>query len=100
MSDTTTTLTKEVLIGRIAEDTQLSKKDVTSVVNALLDNVTSLLSHGEELRLTGFGTFHVRHRKESTARNPKTGEPIHVPACYVPVFRPGKTLKDSVNQQK
>ena len=100
MADNSTTITKEVLVSRIAESTQLSKKDVGAVVNSVLENITNLLSSGEELRLTGFGTFNVRHRKESTARNPKTGEPIHVPACYVPIFRAGKTLKDSVNKQK
>ena len=91
------TVTKEILVSRIAESTQLSKKDVGAVINALLDHVTHLLASKEELRLTGFGTFNVRHRKASVARNPKTGEPIQVAACYVPVFRPGKTLKDSVN---
>jgi DNA-binding protein HU-beta len=59
--------------------------------------VTKTLKNGDSIALVGFGTFEVRNRAERTGRNPKTKEPITIPASKAAAFKPGKALKDAVN---
>jgi DNA-binding protein HU-beta len=75
----------------------LSKADATKAVDAVLDNIAGSLSNGGEVRLVGFGTFSVTHRKATTGRNPRTGESIQIKASNQPKFKAGKALKDAVN---
>lgn len=91
-------MTKQDLIEKIAKDTKLTKKEVEKVVNAMLETITACLSKAkpEPVILTGFGSFVVAKRKERKGRNPKTGEPLTIPAKKVPRFRPGKSLKAAV----
>jgi DNA-binding protein HU-beta len=63
----------------------------------VLDNIAGSLSNGGEVRLVGFGTFSVTHRKATTGRNPRTGESIQIKASNQPKFKAGKALKDAVN---
>ena len=63
----------------------------------MLDNITSALQGGNEIRLVGFGTFSVAQRKATTGRNPQTGASIQIPASKQPKFKAGKALKDAVN---
>ena len=63
----------------------------------MFGSISSELSSGGEVRLVGFGTFMVANRKATTGRNPRTGETIQIAASKQPKFRPGKGLKDSVN---
>jgi DNA-binding protein HU-beta len=93
-------MTKARLVSLIAEKTKMTKSDTESFLNALLASVTEILQNGEEIRLVGFGTFGIRHRKATTARNPQTGKPIEVKASVVPTFRPGKPLKEALNPNK
>jgi len=88
---------KNELIAKIADDTDLSKADATRAVDAVFDTITAQLSKEEEVRLVGFGTFSVSHRKATEGRNPRTGEKIQIPASKQPKFKAGKQLKDSVN---
>jgi DNA-binding protein HU-beta len=88
---------KNELIAKISDDTDLSKADATRAVDAVFDTITSQLSKEEEVRLVGFGTFSVSHRKATEGRNPRTGEKIHIPASKQPKFKAGKQLKDAVN---
>lgn len=74
----------------------LTKKDVETVVNGLLEEVTNALSSGNKVQFVGFGTFETRKRSARTGRNPQTGKPIKIPATVVPAFRAGNKLKDSV----
>ena len=67
---------------------RVAKKDCGVEVDVFLDAVKDALERGEGLEIRGFGTFKMRHRKPRTARNPKTGEPVRVPARAVPVFQP------------
>ena len=69
-------MNKNDLISQVADDTGLSKVDATKAVDAVLDNIAGSLSNGGEVRLVGFGTFSVTHRKATTGRNPRTGEAI------------------------
>ena len=91
-------MNKNELIAKIADDTDLSKADATRAVDAVFDTITAQLSVESEVRLVGFGTFSVSHRKATEGRNPRTGEKIQIPASKQPKFKAGKQLKDSVNR--
>ena len=90
-------MNKNDLISQVADDAGLSKADATKAVDAILDNIAGSLSNGGEVRLVGFGTFSVTHRKATTGRNPRTGEAIQIKASNQPKFKAGKALKDAVN---
>ena len=93
-------MNKQDLINAVANDTNLAKKDVADVIDATFSNITSTLKKGDEARFVGFGTFAVTERAATKGRNPRTGEPINIPASKQPKFRPGKELKDAVNGRK
>ncbi len=90
-------MNKNDLIAAVSETADLSKADSTKAVDAIFETISGSLSNGNEVRLVGFGTFSVAHRKESKGRNPRTGEPITIPASNQPKFKPGKGLKEAVN---
>ena len=85
------------LIGVVAEQTGLSKGDVTKAIDGMLAALAAAMQKGEEVRLVGFGTYTVTERAASEGRNPRTGEPLKIAASKQPKFRPGKALKDAVN---
>ncbi|HQT66424.1 MAG: DNA-binding protein HU [Rhodospirillales bacterium 20-60-12] len=85
------------LVAAIAEDTDLSKAKAAEVVDSVLSNIEKALKSHGELRLVGFGTFATAKREATTGRNPRTGEEIQIPASTTVRFKPGKSLKDSVN---
>ncbi len=89
-------MNKNELVTNIAQKTGLTKKDVESVVNNMLDEITAALSKGEKVQFVGFGTFETRQRASRTGRNPQTGKTITIPAATVPAFRAGNKLKDAV----
>ena len=88
-------MNKTELINAVAEKAVLSKKDSEAAVTAALDVISAALAEGDEVRLVGFGTFEVKKRAARTGRNPKTKEPVEIPASKVPAFKPGKALKDA-----
>ena len=88
---------KNDLVAAVAEASDLSKADAASAVESVFDSISSALKRGDEVRLVGFGTFSVAHRKESKGRNPRTGEEITIKASNQPKFKAGKGLKDAVN---
>ncbi len=90
-------MNKNDLVAAIAADTGMSKADSASAVDGVIDSITAALGRGEEVRLVGFGTFNVVHRRATQGRNPRTGEPIQIPASNQPKFRAGKGLKSAVN---
>jgi len=73
-----------------------SKASAQRSVEAVFDTITKTLSQGEDVTVTGFGTFRVAKAAAREGRNPKTGEKIHIPASVRPKFRAGKALKDAV----
>lgn len=89
-------MNKLELINEVAERSGLAKKDAEKAVNALLDTVADTLARGDKVQLIGFGSFETKTREARTGRNPKTKEPIEIPATTVPVFKAGKALKDSI----
>ena len=74
----------------------VSKKHAEEVVDFIFDTIADCLKRGDEVSIAGFGSFLVKQRKARTARNPKTGASVQVPAMKVPKFRAGKGLKDAV----
>jgi DNA-binding protein HU-beta len=90
-------LNKNDLVSSVSNATGLSKIDAAKAVDGVIDSITESLSKGDEVRLVGFGTFSVSHRKATTGRNPRTGETIQIKATKVPKFKSGKALKTAVN---
>ena len=90
-------MNKNDLVTAVATSTGISKPDGAHAVDAMLDSITGALKDGDEVRLPGFGTFSVRQRKASEGRNPRTGEPIQIPASKLPKFKAGKILKEALN---
>lgn len=89
-------MNKAELINAAAEKSGLSKKDTEAAVNAALEVITEALAGMDKVQLVGFGAFETRPRASRMGRNPKTKEAIEIPASKVPVFKPGKGLKDAV----
>ncbi|GGH88005.1 DNA-binding protein HU-beta [Pullulanibacillus pueri] len=89
-------MNKNQLVENIATKTGVTKRDVESVVNGFLEEVTTALKNEEKVQFVGFGTFETRERSSRTGRNPQTGEAIEIPASTVPAFRPGNKLKEAV----
>jgi nucleoid DNA-binding protein len=91
-------MTKADLVDEISERTGLTKKDVADTVDEFIRAVIGALKNGHHIEIRGFGTFRVKERKPRTARNPRTGETVPVPARKVPVFKVSKELKELVTQ--
>ena len=89
-------MNKTELINQVAERAGLSKKDAEQALNAMLDTVSDALAQGDKVQLVGFGSFEIKARDARMGRNPKTKEPIEIPATKAPVFKTGKALKDRV----
>ena len=89
-------MTKADLVDAIAAGSNLKKSDSAKVLESIIDAVQGALKKGEEVRLTGFGTFSVRKRSAREGRNPMTGKKIKIAAKKVPVFKTGKAFKEAV----
>ncbi len=89
-------MNKTELIAKVAETTELTKKDATKAVEAVLDAIADALKTGDKVQLIGFGNFEVRERAARKGRNPQTGEEIEIASSKIPAFKPGKQLKDSI----
>lgn len=89
-------MNKNELINNIAQKSGLTKKDVETVVNGFLEEVTHALVSGEKVQLIGFGTFETRKRASRSGRNPQTGAAIEIPESTVPAFKAGTRLKEAV----
>lgn len=91
-------MTKSELIERIAvRQAQLSTKDVELAVKCVLDQMVSELAAGHRIEIRGFGSFSLHYRAPRVGRNPKTGETVQLSGKHVPHFKPGKEMRDRVN---
>ena len=79
--------------------THLSEKQVAELINTILDTMSNALVEGKRIEIRGFGSFSLHYHACKTARNPKTGEQVNAKAKYTAHFKPGKTLKERVNQR-
>lgn len=89
-------MNKSELIDAVAGSADLSKAAAGRAVDATLDTIKKTLQEGDQVTLIGFGTFTVRERAARTGRDPRTGEPLEIPATKNPTFKAGKALKDAV----
>ena len=89
-------MTKADIVNQIAEATGLTKTDTSAVVEGFLSSVTSAMQKGGHIEIRGFGTFKVVTRASRTGRNPKTGDVVKIPQRPVPVFKPSRDLRASV----
>jgi integration host factor subunit beta len=92
-------MTKAELVEEVARTTQLTKKHAEIIVNTVFDSIVHSLKEGEKIELRGFGSFRIRHRGARTGRNPKTGDKVKVPPKRIPYFKPGKELRELLNDE-
>ena len=91
-------MTKADLADRIYEKIGLPKKEATAIVETLFDSMKNILSEGESIKITGFGTFLVRKKGERKGRNPKTGEELKIEQRVVVTFKPSLQFKALVEK--
>ncbi len=89
-------MNKGDLVGKIAKDAGLTKRQAEEAFDSLIGGIASALKKGQKVTFVGFGTFSVSKRKARKGRNPQTGAPIKIAARKVPKFTPGKELKSTV----
>jgi len=89
-------MNKAEIITAIADELMLTKRSVEEIINLFCDTVIETLAKGEEVKLTGFGTFQTRERKERHGVSPQTGAEIVIPSGRTIVFKPSKLLKEKV----
>lgn len=87
---------KDALVDAISKKNDLSKKDVETVIDSLVDEITNSIKGGNKVTLTGFGTFRASARAAREGINPQTKAKIQIPAMTVPKFTAGKALKEAV----
>lgn len=89
-------MNKAQLVELISEKTKATKSQSEFILDTALEVIQEALKKGEDVKLVGFGTFSKISRKSRLGRNPRTGETVKIPSTYVPHFKPGKDLKDSL----
>jgi integration host factor subunit beta len=90
-------MTKAELVEEVARVSELTKKHSEIIVNTVFDSIIEALRKDEKIELRGFGSFRIRQRRSRQGRNPKTGDKVDVPAKRIPYFKPGKELKELIN---
>ena len=90
-------MNKQELVDSVANEAGLTKADTARAVDAVINQIKNALKKDDKVQLVGFGTFEVAKRAASKGRNPRTGDPINIPASKIPKFKAGKGLKDAVN---
>ena len=89
-------MNKQELISKIAEKSNLSKKNAAAALTALIDTITKALKAEGKLAIPNLGTFQVKEHAARTGHNPRTGETVEIAARRVPAFKPAKALKDAI----
>lgn len=91
-------MTKDGLIEAVMKEANIETKAAAHrAVEAVFETITKTMGRGEDVAITGFGTFRVVKRAARQGRNPKTGETIQIKASIKPKFRAGKALKEAIN---
>ena len=91
-------MTKSELIeSLVRKQSQLGYRDVELAVKSMLEHMGQTLATGDRIEIRGFGSFSLHYRPPRVGRNPKSGDPVSLPAKYVPHFKPGKELRERVN---
>mgnify|MGYP000179086726 CR=1 FL=1 len=91
---------KKELIEKISRNQdQLPHRDIELAVKTIINCMTQALSTGERIEIRGFGSFSLRYRRPRIGRNPKSGKTVNINERYVPHFKPGKELRERVNNR-
>ena len=90
-------MTKADLVEEVVRVSKVSKKHAEIIVNTVFSSIIDALQNDDKIELRGFGSFRVRRRRSRQGRNPKTGDQVEVPEKRIPYFKPGKELKDLIN---
>ena len=94
-------INKKDLIELISKDQdQLPQRDIDLAIKTIIKSMLESLASGKRIEIRGFGSFALRYRKSRIGRNPKSGESVEIAERYVPHFKPGKKLKQIVNEGK
>jgi integration host factor subunit beta len=94
-------MTKSELIEALSlKQAHLMQKDVELAVKLVLDHISQALARQERVEIRGFGSFSLNARAPRVGRNPKTGEAVEIPAKRVPHFKPGKEMRERVNERR
>lgn len=92
-------MTKSELIAKLAaKNPQLYLRDVETIVDTIIEEMSDALARGDRVELRGFGAFSVKEREARTGRNPRTGETVSVEAKRMPAFKAGKELRERLNE--
>ena len=87
-------MTKADLVNTIIKTVGFSNKESTMIIDTVFELMKTTLVKGEQVKISGFGTFNVVERAPRTARNPRTGEEVKIPARKLPVFKPSREIKN------
>ena len=92
-------MNKTDLIAKVQEniDIEVSKKDLATILDGIIETIKVNVASGEKIALAGFGTFEAVERAARECKNPRTGETVYVEASKAPKFKAGKAFKDAVN---
>lgn len=92
-------MTRSDLVDELASRfDQLPHRDAEMAVKTVLDTMADALARGHRIEIRGFGSFSINHRPARTGRNPRSGESVEIPEKRVPHFKPGKALREAVDQ--
>lgn len=91
-------MNKKELIKTLSDRLQIADSDAMRFIDSFESVISRTLSEGGEVSLVGFGKFHCKKLRARIGRHPHTGEPMAIPAKYLPAFSPGKALKDTIRQ--
>lgn len=91
-------MTKADIVDKVAAGTGLTKLETEAIIEGFFKTVIESLREGKGIEIRGFGSYRVKKKSARLARNPKTGEQVHVPEHYVPTFKFSKEFKDIVNR--
>ncbi len=90
-------MNKEDMANILAQKARLTKKDAETTLGTVFNIITEALASGTKVQIVGFGAFDVKSRAPRVGRNPKANLPVEIPARKMPVFKPGKSLKEAVD---
>ena len=88
----------ELLQALAKDNPELRAEEVEQVVDIFFEEISARLAEGGRVELRGYGAFSTREREARRGRNPRTGEPVDVPAKRVPYFKPGKDMRSALNE--
>ncbi len=89
-------MNKQDFAKLLAQDAELSGRQAAQAIDSFISIVMEQVAAGEKIQFSGFGTFELKHRKARPGRNPRTNEPVEIPATTVPAFTPGSVFKERV----